>query len=285
MPSAPPASPSRDPMERPGLFLAMAATSAAATYEVDFSCLLPEADRVYLVGSFNDWTVSDDSLMTNDNGRWRKTVPLETGEYAYQFKAEGERISGDGWRLDWKAPRETRRAQGVIDSVLVVPDDLGTFRPRQRRALETPHGIEIPIFYDRYPSNSASFRPGGYSNFRWKPPRPAGDWNLPVLEGVQPLFAMVPLGDSNILAILDRHPADARFYNRMYFDRNANRDLTDDPPIDGDLQTPGRRYFFCMFPPIDLEIEVGGHRMPYSLSIEAGGKPPRKNAASGYDRR
>ena len=281
--SAAPPSPKRVVRWAAGLLLAGAAASLAATHSVPFSVLLPEAERVYLLGSFNDWNISDDALMTNDHGVWRKTLSLEKGEHAYKFKAEGARIAGDGWRLDWKASRENRSEPASFHSVLVVPDDLKTFRARQRRAQETSRGIEIPLFYDLHPSNSASFRPSGYFICPLETAPPAGEWKLPVLTDDQPLFTTVPLGDSTVLAVLDRHPADAHFYNRVYFDRNGNRDLTDDPPIDGDTDTPGQRYFFCAFPPVDLEIEAGGHRMPYRLTMQAGGNLPAQDPSARYD--
>lgn len=254
-----------------GLLLALATAGSAATYKVDFSCLLPEADRVHLVGSFNDWKISDDSLMTNDNGRWRKTVLLDAGEHAYKFKAEGKRISGNGWRLDWKAPREKSSARDSIHSVLVVPDDLETFRARQRSAMETPRGIEIPLFYDRYPQGNNYSRPGGGANIPLRTNPPAGEWKLPSLSAEPPLFAQIPLGDSTYLAVLDRSSPTNRFYNRVYLDRNGNRDLTDDDPIDKESETYGRNYFHCSFPPVDLEIETGGRQLPYRFRMRIGG--------------
>lgn len=254
-----------------GLFLASAVAGSAATHEVDFSILMPEADRVHLVGSFNDWKISDDSLMTNDNGSWRKTVPLATGEHAYRFKAEGKRISGNGWRLDWKAPREKQGLRDSIDSVLVVPDDLEIFRARQRSARATPRDIEIPLFYDRYLQENYYSRPGGEANIPFRTNPPAGEWKLPSLSAEPPLFAQIPLGDSTYLAVLDRSSPTNRFYSRVYLDRNGNRDLTDDDPIDGESETYGRNYFHCSFPPVDLEIETGGRQLPYRFRMRIGG--------------
>ncbi|NCA81608.1 MAG: hypothetical protein EOM72_02510 [Opitutae bacterium] len=273
MPAAPP-SPKRFLRWAAGLLLAGAAASPAATHAVPFSVLLPEAERVYLLGSFNGWTASADALMTNDHGVWRKTLSLENGEYAYKFKAEGDRISGAGWRIDWKASRESEDDGKTVNSLLAVPGDLDSFRARQRRAEKTERGIEIPLFYDRYPANEISERPGGYSFAAPLAAPPAGEWILPAFVDDHPLFTVVPLGDAKILAILDRNSAEAPFYNRIHFDRNANRDLTDDPPIDGEAQAAGDRYFYCSFPPVDLEIESGGHRLPYSLRIQAGGVLP-----------
>ena len=257
-----------------GCFLSSVLAASAAIHEVAFSCLLPEADRVYLLGSFNEWKTSDDALMANDGGVWRKSLSLAEGEYAYKFKAEGPRIDGDGWRRDWKAPRETRNDRGPGNSLLAVPGDLDVFRARQRPAERTERGIEIPLSYDRHPDEPSSFRPSGYSFGAPVPKRPEGKWKLPAFADATPLYVQLPLGEAKALAVLDRSSPEAPFYDRLHFDRNVNRDLTDDPPIIVEPESNGHGYFHAMTPPIDLEVQTGGNRFPYSMTIRFAGSLP-----------
>ena len=261
-----------------GLLLPLALSAGAATYDADFSVLLPEAERVYLVGSFNDWEVSDDALMENANGLWLKTLSLEEGTYSYKFKAEGPGISGDGWRLDWKSSRDSRQKRVAGNSVLTVPDDLEAFHARQRGASQTEAGIEIPLFYDRQPDKNAAYGFGGYSYHQLEADPPSDDWVLPEFVDDKPLFSVVEIGDSEFLAALDRKSSNDLFYNRLFFDRNGNRDLTDDEPLAGKTQSYGREnYFDCQFPAVDLEIELEGHRLPYCISLRVNGTMPAKN--------
>ena len=247
-------------------FLALSLSAAAAPHEVDFSIAMPEADRVDLVGSFNGWEISDSSRMSNEDGIWHKTLTLDDGTYTYNFKVD------EKWLLDWKSSGETRKQRGRSSSILVVPDDLDTFRARQQRAIVTEQTIDIPLFYDRYSENGSSSRPGGYAICPLQTLPPAGDWKLPNFEGPRPLFTVITLGQSEFLAAFDQPPAATSLYKRIYFDRNGNRDLTDDEPLLGDARTYSQStYFDCSFPPIDLEIDVGGHRMPYGLQLRLSG--------------
>lgn len=50
------------------------------------------AERVEIVGSFNDWTPAP--MEARDRGRWRVVVPLEPGEFEYAFVIDGV------WALD-----------------------------------------------------------------------------------------------------------------------------------------------------------------------------------------
>lgn len=265
-----------------GILLALAGSAGAAAHDVDFSVLLPDAERVYLVGSFNGWEVSEAALMENANGLWLKTLALEEGTYSYKFKAEGPNVSGDGWWLDWKSSRDSRQKRVAGNSVLTVPDDLETFQARQRGASQTEAGIEIPLFYDRQPDRNAAYSFGGYSYHQMEADPPSDDWTLPAFVGDRPLFAVVEIGDSEFLAALDRKSTNDLFYNRLFVDQNGNRDLTDDPPLDGKAQSYGREnYFDCSFPSVDLEIEWDGRRLPYGIGLRVNGSMPAKNEDDG----
>ena len=268
-----------------GFFLGFALSAAAIPHEVEFSILLPEADRVYLLGSFNEETVSDDTRMTNQDGLWRKTVVLEEGSHTYHFQAEGERITDDGWRIDWQNPAETRKKKGRTRSLLVLPDDLDSFRARHPAPLASDQTLEIPLIYDRHPDDPQSFRPGGYASFPiLASPPAAGQWKLPEFISPMPLFSFVQLGDARLLAALDRQSPSDPHYNRLFFDRNQNGDLTDDEPLAGKPETYGREnYFSCSFPPVDLEIPVRGQPMPYCLCLRIHGTMPSPEAAASND--
>ena len=247
-------------------FLALSLSSIAASHEVEFSIVMPEADRVDLVGSFNDEKISDASRMSNEDGIWRKTLTLEEGTYTYNFKV------GETWLLDWKSSGETRKKRGRSSSILVVPDNLDSFRSRQQQARVTDQQIEVPLFYDRYSENGSSSRPVGYAFCPLQTIPPAGGWKLPDFEGSRPLFTVITLGQSKFLAAFDQPPAATSLYKRVYFDRNGNHDLTDDEPLVGEARTFSQStYFDCSFPAIDLEIDVGGHIMPYCLNLRLNG--------------
>ena len=258
--------------------LASAGAALAEPRDVEFSVLLPEAEQVHLVGSFTDWEIVDDMRMENDHGRWTKTLSLDEGTHSYAFKAAGAKIADDGWRLDWKALREAKRPRGRACSAVVVPDDLEVFHARQQAATETEDGgIVVPLFYDRSKDANSPYRYYGTTFHSLESERPAGDWTLPEPKDEQTMYGTVQLGDSEFLAIVDRQSTNDAFYNRVLLDRNGNRDLTDDQPLLGKAQMRGREdYFDYSFPWIDLDIESGGRRLPYSIGLRvSGAMPPR----------
>ena len=133
-----------------------------------------------------------------------------------------------------------------------------------------PPAIEAPLEYVRYPEEEEA---DGLLLFRGErelvclAEPPPGDWKLPPLSGPQPVFALVELGDREHLLILDRAAPDDPFYDRLFFDADANRDLTDDPAVAP--AEPSRFPGTLLSPPIDLQVEIGGELLPYSFRAGA----------------
>ena len=59
------------------------------TKKVRFKLYVPEAERVFLAGDFNNWEF-DNLLMKRDKkGAWEATVTLPLGRYEYRFRVDG----------------------------------------------------------------------------------------------------------------------------------------------------------------------------------------------------
>ena len=73
------------------------------------------ADRVNLVGSFNEWdTTATPMTRSGFNGTWGVTVELEAGRrYAFRYLVDGKE-----WRNDWHADDHQENPYGSRDSVL-----------------------------------------------------------------------------------------------------------------------------------------------------------------------
>jgi 1,4-alpha-glucan branching enzyme len=74
------------------------------------------ADRMHLVGDFNDW--DRESLPFHHNGRalWQVEIELEQGgEYRFRYLIDGEH-----WRSDRHADRHVAGEDGVYDSVVIA---------------------------------------------------------------------------------------------------------------------------------------------------------------------
>ncbi len=126
--------------------------------------------------------------------------------------------------------------------------------------------IDVPLKYQKHPAESEDFYPSGTNRFAFTLKKPAGDWKLPSLVSEKALYTLVKIGDAERLCVLDIQKEDAKFFDRIYFDSNGNNDLTDDPVLDGTLDsgTSNLRYT-RVFPAVDTKIEVDGKSIPYSF--------------------
>lgn len=74
------------------------------------------AERVNLVGDFNDWSCHAHPLERTDDDTWKITIELEKGN-SYQFRYL---IDGQHWQNDWNADRYVPNPFGGDNSVLEV---------------------------------------------------------------------------------------------------------------------------------------------------------------------
>ena len=81
----------------------------------DFVLRADNAREVYLVGDFNNWSISPDSILwKQEDGLWQKRVFLESGKYRYKFVVDGQ------WTVDPSNDHLEPNPYGGVDSVLDV---------------------------------------------------------------------------------------------------------------------------------------------------------------------
>lgn len=81
----------------------------------DFTFMAPGAREVYLVGDFNGWKISGDSLLwQKEEGVWQKRVFLGPGRYRYKFVVDGQ------WVTDPANDIIESNPYGDADSVLEI---------------------------------------------------------------------------------------------------------------------------------------------------------------------
>lgn len=99
------------PVAVPGL------AAATGDVRVRFELTAPEAGRVTVAGTFNDWNPDSVALHLNPvTGVWSVTVPMRPGEHQYLFVVDGAR-----WIPDPGALAEVEDGFGQKNSLLVVP--------------------------------------------------------------------------------------------------------------------------------------------------------------------
>jgi hypothetical protein len=81
---------------------------------VAFELHAPEAERVELIGSFNDWTPGEIVLRGPDaTGHWSVDLELAAGRHEYVFLVDGTR-----WQVDPHAPARRPDGFGHLNAIL-----------------------------------------------------------------------------------------------------------------------------------------------------------------------
>jgi chromosome partitioning protein len=81
----------------------------------EFTLKADGAKEVHLVGDFNNWSLSNDSLLwQNEKGFWQKRLFLEPGRYRYKFVVDGR------WTIDPHNEQIESNPYGGTDSVLEI---------------------------------------------------------------------------------------------------------------------------------------------------------------------
>ena len=81
----------------------------------DFFLKIEGAKEIHLVGDFNSWKISNDSLLwQKERGLWEKRVFLEPGKYRYKFIIDGQ------WVTDPFNDHLEPNPYGGVDSVIEI---------------------------------------------------------------------------------------------------------------------------------------------------------------------
>jgi hypothetical protein len=83
---------------------------------VRFSVYSTDAEKIAIVGSFNNWSKSVDFLSRSDEkGVWEITLPLSAGRYEYKFVIDGKK-----WIPDPGNINTVNDGFGELNSVVMV---------------------------------------------------------------------------------------------------------------------------------------------------------------------
>ncbi len=58
--------------------------------QVELCCHAPEAQAVFVAGTFNDWRPDATPLRRQADGHWRSTLPLPHGHHEFKFIVDGQ---------------------------------------------------------------------------------------------------------------------------------------------------------------------------------------------------
>ena len=91
-----------------------AKVSASASKAVEFRLRAPQAKRVSLAGSFNNWDANSLTAKKDMSGVWTIKATLNPGKYEYKFVVDGS------WVTDPVCNENISNTVGSANSVVVV---------------------------------------------------------------------------------------------------------------------------------------------------------------------
>ncbi len=93
----------------------MAKKATVKKRRVKFEVMAEPGSKVFLAGSFNEWSDNAKALKEKDgDGCFTSTMLLEPGEYEYKFVINGE------WLIDSENPNFNQNKLGTLNSVVKV---------------------------------------------------------------------------------------------------------------------------------------------------------------------
>lgn len=91
---------------------------------VDFTCHAPEAQAVFLAGTFNDWSPDALPLVLNKKGNWRTSLALPLGHHEFKFIVDGQWCCELGCEGEYHGcPKCVPNEHGTMNRVLEVCEE------------------------------------------------------------------------------------------------------------------------------------------------------------------
>ena len=84
--------------------------------KTEFEFYAPEARKVSVAGSFNDWNATKAPLKKDANGKWKLALVLSPGRYEYRYFVDGV------WQNDQRTVECIPNLLGTWNCVLEVRD-------------------------------------------------------------------------------------------------------------------------------------------------------------------
>lgn len=65
-------------------------TKSESCCTTEFCCCAPDADAVFLAGTFNDWSTDATPLEKDIDGNWHVDIELLPGRHEFKFLVDGQ---------------------------------------------------------------------------------------------------------------------------------------------------------------------------------------------------
>lgn len=92
----------------------------SASTKTLFSCNAPEAQQVYLAGTFNEWKPDVTPMEKGEDGKWTASLELPIGRHEFKFVVDGEWCCEIGCNGNSDCPQCVLNDMGTMNRVCEV---------------------------------------------------------------------------------------------------------------------------------------------------------------------
>lgn len=92
----------------------------AKTPAAKFKCHAPDAQQVFVAGTFNEWKPDAMPLVRDKAGHWRGSLKLPPGRHEFKFVVDGRWWCDPGCKGDHACPNCVPNQLGSMNRVLEV---------------------------------------------------------------------------------------------------------------------------------------------------------------------
>tara|TARA_R110002073_G_scaffold149534_7_gene303281 strand:+ start:741 stop:1052 length:312 start_codon:yes stop_codon:yes gene_type:complete len=85
-----------------------------------FICDAPDAEKVLLASSFNDWKTDATPMSKGGDGEWTAEIELSPGRYEFKFVVDGEWCCEANCQSDGECPQCVANDFGTMNRVCEV---------------------------------------------------------------------------------------------------------------------------------------------------------------------
>lgn len=87
--------------------------TSTTTSKTGFECHAPDANEVFLAGTFNDWQPDATPMAKDEAGLWATELELSSGRHEFKFVVDGEWCCEPGCEASSECPK-------------CIPNDVGS---------------------------------------------------------------------------------------------------------------------------------------------------------------
>ncbi len=139
---------------------------------IKFTYYDPNAGKVFLAGSFNNWSTTQTPMNKNQEGTWSTTLNLDPGEHEYKFVVDG------AWITDMENPNTKSDPYGGMNSIVEINSQGEIVVSGEGEAMRANTALSAQVHFSGRYLNRTEIIKGQEDDQRWRMQRPQNKFDM-----------------------------------------------------------------------------------------------------------